>query len=385
MFLPRRLHYFDSSLNREVVELYWNTALFNLSINLAYIFEPIFLYGLGYDLVQIMMFYVVVYTCYALLIVPVTKITSIIGYKKSILISSVIYVCYWLLFFQLVFFSELYYVLPVLFALQKCFFWPPYNADIALNNVRQQRGREVGVLFSLVELASIVGPIIGGFISYKFGFQTMFITSAVLMLISVFPLFLSPEIYTKHTFRFRDFWDMVRKFPQNFFGYWGYAEDLMLMSLWPIFIFIIIPEVFSVGIIITVASLIAVVLMLYLGKLMDRFPKLPVLPIAGVLYGFTWVFRFLGATLVGVIVFEILTRLGKGLVNVPLLFKTYDLAGGKGPDHAIAYAVFYEFSLSIAKIFTALVSIIIIAYTGSIVYTFVMAGALTMLYGLVKK
>src|SRR6185503_7011895 len=99
---------------------------------------------------------------------------------------------------------------------------------------------------------------LGGFISFQFGFPILFGVSAFLMLISVYPLTASPEIYAKHTFRFKNFWDIVKKYPYNFFGYWGYAEDLMLMSLWPLYVFFAVPQVFSVGIIITFASLIAV-------------------------------------------------------------------------------------------------------------------------------
>src|SRR6185295_9163859 len=101
MFILRRPHYFSYVLNREIVELYWSTAIYNLAINLAYIFEPIFLYKLGYSLVQIMYFYLIVYVAYTMLVILCTKITSKIGYKHAILISSVFYILYWVLFSQI--------------------------------------------------------------------------------------------------------------------------------------------------------------------------------------------------------------------------------------------------------------------------------------------
>src|SRR6185503_15723213 len=150
--------------NREVVELYWNTALYNLAINLTYIFEPIFLYNLGYSLIQIMFFYVVVYSTYTLGIMPITKITGRIGYKHAIFIGSIAYVCYWVLLYQIKFHTGLLFIAPILFGLQKSFFWPPYNADISISLIKEQRGREVGALFSVVELVAIIGPILGGFL-----------------------------------------------------------------------------------------------------------------------------------------------------------------------------------------------------------------------------
>ncbi len=385
LLLPRRYHYFSHALNREVIELYWNTALFNLAINLTYIFEPIFLYSLGFSIVQIMVFYLVLYISYTLLVIPVTKITSKIGYKHAILTASIMYIFYWLTLYGIKSNPDLFFFAPILFALQKSFFWPAYNADVALHNVKEQRGREVGVLFSVVELVAIVGPIVGGFISYQFGFQTLFITAAILTLASVYPLFTTPEIYTRHEFKFKNFWAVLKKYPRNFFGYWGFAEDLMLMSLWPIFIYLVVPEVLSIGAIITVASLAAVVVMLYLGKLIDKFKKTPFLPIGAVFYGATWLIRSFGSGIGNVITFDSLTRLGKAMVNVPMLATTFELAGKKGPDYAIAYAVFFEFSLAVGKIVTALAAIWILTATGSITNVFILAGVLTMFYSLIKK
>ncbi len=385
MFLARRLNYFSYELNREVKELYWQTTLYNLAINLTYLFEPIFLYNLGFTLTQIMYFYVLVYGAYAILVFPAAKITSWIGYKHSILVAVIFNIIYLAVLYQTKFHTPLFFVAPFLFALQKSFFWPPYNADIAIHNQKDQRGREVGVLFSLVEVACIIGPIAGGFISYKFGFPALFSAASLLLLASVYPLFRSPEVYTRHEFRFKNFLAVLRHYPQNHFAYWGYAEDLMLMSLWPLFMYFMIPQVFSIGAIVTVASIIAVMVMLYLGRLFDNQKRLMLLPIGSVFYGITWLFRFFAQTTGWIIGFDIATRIGKAMVNVPMLAITYSISGLRGPDYAIAYAVFYEFSLSMGKIFTAIVAILILNANGSIPLIFLVVGILTMFYSFLRK
>src|SRR5207253_2129910 len=98
-----------------------------------------------FSLIQIMFFYAICYSTYALVIMPITKITAKIGYKHAILISSIVYVSYWTALYQIKFHSVLFFIAPILFALQKSFFWPPYNADVALSNIKKQRGRELGV------------------------------------------------------------------------------------------------------------------------------------------------------------------------------------------------------------------------------------------------
>jgi len=385
MFFPRRPHYFSYAVNREVKELYWQAVISNLAMTSTVIFEPLFLYSLHYSLIQILWFYVLVYIGYAVFVFPAAKITSRIGYKHSIFLGTIFYLLYWAVLYQIRFHPNLFVVAPLFFGLQKSFFWPSYNADVAVNAAKKQEGREVGVLFSLIEAASIGGPILGGIISSGFGFSSLFVISGLLMLFSTYPLFRSDEIYTKHKFYFRNFWQIVRQYPQNFFGYWGYAEDLMLMSLWPIFMFMVVPQLFNIGLITTVASLIAIVLMLYVGKLSDKLNPVTLIKTGSVFYGITWFIRAIGVGFGSIFALDVLTRLGKAWLNVPMIALTYEIAGKKTTDYAIAYSVFYEFSLAIGKILTALVGIWILSTTGNIYYVFIFAGGFTFLYSLLRK
>lgn len=388
MIHPHFPHYFTHHLNKETKEVYWQASLFNLALAMAYIFEPIFLHRLGYNLVQILEFYALVYVCYCLFIFTGAKFAGRFGYKHSILFSSIFYVVYWIIFYQIHNFTDFFWVAPILFALQKSFFWPAYNAEVAISENRKQRGREVGVLFSLIELMVVVGPFLGGWLLSAYGFNVLFFTSSFLILLSTYPLFKTPDVYTRHTFRISNFFKVCKKYPLNFFGYWGYAEDLMLMTLWPIVVFTSVSGVFGLGVITTFASIIATVLMLYVGRLFDRLKKKELVQASALFYGLTWVFRFL-AVAAGkvwpIFSFEVLGRLGKGTTNVSMVSMTYAIAGSKDADSAIAYSVFYEFSLSVGKVFTALGAIFILELTGSIGWVFVFVGILTMFYGLLKK
>lgn len=382
--LKHRPHYFSYHLNREVEEVYWHSALNSLALSMVFIFEPIYLYSLGYKLTQIMWFYVQVYVWYILLISFGAKFAGRFGYKHAIFVSNIFYVIYWLVLFSVKSHPALFFVAPLFFALQKSWFWPAYDADIALNSVKVQRGREVGVLFSLIQVAFIAGPFIGGFVSHSFGFLVLFILAAVVMLFSAYPLFRSPEIYSRHRFQLKNLWSVFRQHTSNFFGYFGYAEDLMVMSLWPIYMFIVIPSFFNVGLVSMIATLIGTVLMLYIGKVTDKSDKRRLIRLSSLWYGLTWLFRFLGKGLGGVLAFDGLTKTGKDVMNVPMLSLTFERAGKGGPDYAIAYSVFYEFSLSVGKILTALAAIAILGAGLSIFWVFALVGGLTMFYGLLK-
>lgn len=382
--LKYRPHYFSYRLNREVEEVYWHAILNGLALSMVFIFEPIYLWNLGYSLVKILWFYVQVYAWYMLLISVGAKFASRFGYKHSILVSNIFYIIYWASLFLIKTNPILFFVAPVFFALQKSWFWPAYDADVSLSAINVQRGREIGVLFTLIQFAFVVGPFVGGYISHHFGFSTLLITASAVMLFSAYPLFKSPEIHSKHEFKFANLWRVFKEYPRNFFGYWGYAEDLMIMSLWPIYMFTIVPNFFDVGLLTTIATIAGTVLMLYVGRLIDKIDKHPIIRWSSIIYGATWFFRGMAKSLGSVLVFDTMTKAGKDVLSVPLIALTFERAGNKSADYAIAYSVFYEFSLAAGKIITALIGIAILANGGSIFAVFALAGVFTWFYSLLK-
>lgn len=382
--IKHHLNYFSYRLNREVEEVYWHTLLNNLALSMVFIFEPIYLYTLGYSLVQIMWFYVQVYAWYIALVSFGAKFAGRYGYKRAIFVSNLFYIVYWLVLFSVKAHPALFFVAPTFFALQKSWFWPAYNADIALSALKVQEGREVGVLFTLVQVGFVIGPIFGGIISHTLGFFPLFVAASVLLLFSVYPLFRSADIHTRHKFRFRNLWAIFKSLPQNFFGYWGYAEDLMVMSLWPVYVFLILPNIFGVGLVTTIATVVGTVLMLYIGRITDKFDKRKLIQITSVVYGITWLFRFLAKGVSSVLTMDSVHKAGKDITSVPMVALTYERAGSKGPDYAIAYSVFYEFSLSVGKIVTALLAIWMLSAGFGIYLVFALTGLMTLMYGLLK-
>ena len=377
--------YFSRSINREVKEIYWHNFLASFASALVFIFEPIYLYTLSSSLIYVLWFYVQIYVWYAVFISFGAKFASKFGYKHSILLSNIFYVIYWVTLYFIKAESTLFYIAPMFFALQKSFFWPAFDADMSLNDQKRQRGREVGVLFSTQELAFIIGPLLGGFLLSAFGFLPLFVLAGVLTFVSVIPLFQSRDIFDRHEFRVKNLWQVIKTHKRNFFAYWGYAEDLMSQSLWPVYIFLFVPAFSGVGAVNAVAMLIATVVMLYIGKRSDLGNKQHLIEISSIAYGVSWMLRFLARMVPAILVFDALSKTLKAMVTVPVIALSYENAGSKGPDHAIAYSVFYEFSLAVGKVFTALAAIYILSATNNIYLVFGFAGILTMFYGLLRK
>ena len=95
--------------------------------------------------------------------------------------------------------------------------------------------------------------------------------------------------------------------------------------------------------------------------------------------------RFAAQGVALVLGFDILTKTAKNILDVPMISLTYENASIDGPDHAIAYCVFFEFSLAFGKVLTCLASIAILTLTNNIYLVFGLVGILTMFYGLLRK
>ena len=145
----------------------------------------------------------------------------------------------------------------------------------------------------------------------------------------------------------------------------------------------------NLGLISTASTIIGTVIMLYVGQLIDsRGGRHRMIFEFSVIYGVTWIMRFLAQGLALVMGFDVLTKSAKNIVNVPVHSITFERATEDGPDHAIAYSVFFEFSLAVGKILTGLLAVLILSlspdmFTGMYL-TFAAAGVLTMFYGFLK-
>src|SRR3989338_2501489 len=111
------LNYFSDSVDREVKEVYLEAMIAGLAVSLVVIFEPIYLYSLGYSIIQILWFYVQIYVWYATLASFGAMFASRFGYKHAFLVSNLFYIGYWAALFLIGTHSWLFFLAPIMFAL----------------------------------------------------------------------------------------------------------------------------------------------------------------------------------------------------------------------------------------------------------------------------
>lgn len=382
MHLP---HYFSKHPSRSLVELYWSVGMNDLAKAAVSLFEPIYLYTVGYSVRHIIFFYLMVYGGYTLLLPFLGKVVGQFGYERSIFISQFFLIAYYLTLFGTARFGVLFYISPFMFSLQKCFYWPAYHADFVIFSTDEQRGREIGGIETLAMMMFIVGPFIGGAILEWTNYSMLFVVTSGLFILSAVPLMRIKEIHDKCEYSYREvFRELIDiKHRRNFAAYVGFGEELIVLTLWPVFIYVVIKDYFRIGAVVALATLMTSFIVLFLGKLSDKYKKEHIVRWGSAVYSLVWCLRILATKAWHVFALDTSSRIAKEILIVPLVATTYNNAKKMG---VLSYMVFYEQSIALTKMITAALLLIILSFVNT-PWTpiFLVAAGFSLFYMLLKE
>lgn len=382
--ISRYIHpgYLSHHLSREIKEMYWAKGIADFALAAVMLFEPIFLYSvLGFSLSEVLWFYFTVYIIYLVLIPFGAKVAAKKGYEHSILYASFFMVLYWALLFASQDVTFWIYLAPIAFAIQKSLYWPAFHADMARFSSADQRGRENSGLYALISVIFILGPLVGGYILENFNYAVLFVLVTTLTLLSSVPLFTTIEQFAPKEYKFRDTWNLYKLLPKQMIGYWGFGEELAQLVIWPIFIYLTVPDFFRFGTIISISTFIATLVMLYVGVLTDQRSKQVLIKTFSAFNSMFWFLRPYLPTLSGIMVTNTLGTISKQSMIVPITSFAYDKAN---ETHIMPYAVFFEQNLVIGKLLMMVVALVILQFTVSFTPLLIAAGLFSLLFAYLK-
>src|SRR3989344_759359 len=374
--------YFARKARSQVLELFTATAILDFAVAMVMIFEPIYLYNLGYSLSQIMYFYLGVYVLYFFLMPLGAKYGKQHGFEHSIFIGSLFHILYYVSLAMALYASWAVVVAVLMYALQKTFYWPGYHADFALYSVPTERGREIGNMTVIVSLVFVLGPLFGGVMSTLGGFPVLFMVVALLILLSNIPLFATPEQFDPSNFSYQGAYRRLfaKETWREFFSYIGFGEELIVLTLWPVFMFVTVKSnLLSVGSVVAGATLVTSFTVLCIGKMSDRKDKRSIVRAGSVMYSLVWVLRTLVGGPVGVAVIDTLSRIMKDVISVPMTALVYNRAQ---KTSVMSSVVFFEMALVVGKIVAVILVLSALAIFGENSWNavFLIAAGFSLLY-----
>lgn len=351
-------------------------------MTLLTLFVPVFLWTLEYPIEKIGLYFLITYGAYFFVLPLGGKLAARIGYANAIAFSMPMHVLFYFSLYAVTFFPSMFYVSAVLYALSKAFYYIPYYADFATFGGQKQRGREIAILYVVGQLTIFGAPLIAGTILSELSFAWLFGIGSVLLLISVIPLFASKDPRPTEKF---GYFDVYKNYfhPRNarrFATFLGFGEELIAMTVWPIYVFIIVGNFLTFGAVLTASTVVSSAFLLLTGKLSDKISREKIVKGTTLIYFISWFPKLFITTPLGVFLTDSLAQFSKTAIMIPMSAIMYSEAKHGYGKRVILGSTMFEMGYIPSKIISAIVIIVVGYYTNDLRLLLAIGALFTLFY-----
>jgi hypothetical protein len=359
-----------------------------LAFGLLALFSPVYIFRLIFNISSIeatirmgivgVLVYMIFFCLIKLLSFPLAENLSFrLGFKNVIALSFLPFFLY-ITFLILSEKQLLFLFLSAFFGgLQAGLFWFAYHGMFVKAVNEHCFGFHEGICQGLGILTLLVAPILGSLLIFFFGFTSLFLTAAFLVLLAALTLIFAAKDKPFHDARFLTSFALFRKRPKTFLAYlaWG-GETSLYANLWPVFLILILGDILSYGSVITIGILLSVLVSLLIGHWVDRAKGKKILTFGVVLGGFSWLLRTIAYFPLLIIFVDGFYRLSEQMMAIPMDVFSYKKAISGGTSQALYFreiafnlGVLLFLFLACLLIFSKLPfwSIFILAFLGTLV------------------
>lgn len=274
-----RRHFWRYASMSEVSELYISRMLRMAALFMMASFMSIYLYQLGYSLMQLGFYWTVFFLFKSVIALPVARLIAWVGPKHGILISNLLYIPAMIAFALLPQWGP--WLIPVtLFfqAVSATMYSISYLIDFSKVKNIEHAGKEIAYMNIFEKITTGLSPVVGGFIAFIWGPQVVLIVAGILFAFAAAPLFNSGEqVRVNQKLQFRGF--PYRLFFNHAAAQFAIGFDSFTSgTVWALFLAITILSIgdagnsvyASMGVLLSVVFVVAIFASYTYGKLIDK-------------------------------------------------------------------------------------------------------------------
>jgi len=316
-----------------------NHLIRSIGFSLVGVFIPIYLLTIGYTLSEVFKYFLVFYVVLFIFSIVSMWISKKRGIKFSFIANIFFLTGYFLLLNQIHTPNNLIYFAGILAGIEGGFYWMPFGSFFMRITEHGKRGTKYGVFMVIGQIAGVIGPILGAILAKYFGFEVLFYSALGLFLISLYPIFMFPNI--KLDFKFR-----LKSLSKIYSGHKHFFWGSILMNIiseveyifWPIFIYISLKSFTALGTIVAVISFFTIIFTFILGKLSDKTKKSVFFRIAGLISVVIWISRVYLDSPLFLWIISIVAGFSMLLIEMPFQILTFNKAAKhENPDEFILF------------------------------------------------
>lgn len=291
--------YFGHRIGRLALSDFWlyelSIWLHTLAYSLVSVFIPAILIQDGYTLGEVILFYLL----YNVIDVPLNflarRLTHRIGARRVIVVSTVAGILFFLLFLRLVSHEwPLLIVMAALLAVYDAFWWvASLYLFIESHATEESINRSTGILYTVKNLAGLLGPIVGATIILIIGHNALLAATTAVFFLSLVPLLWVddfPDKPARDPLPVRQFFSRPHGLRTVLTTMLYGIHDSVEHTLFPLFIFLVFGTIESVAGVAVAVSIAAILFPLLLGRISGAQRERAV-AIGALLIAFIWISR----------------------------------------------------------------------------------------------
>ncbi len=335
----------------ELSELYISTMLRWTALTIFMVFVPFYLYQHGYSASAIMLTFGCVFLVRIGGDIGAAYSVARFGPKHAMIISCLLQITSTAFLLTI----PNHHWHPLLIAApwgaSASFFFIAYHVELSKIKHTAKAGHELGHLQSFEKVGYLVGPVIGGVVGSQFGPQYIFLTASLLLIASLWPLFISAEpVKIRQKLDFSSL--PLHKIKHDIFAYCCLGvENTLCINAWPLYVavFVLSGAVYAkLGLLAAAGVLAGIVTARLIGRLTDTGIARPLLRASALLNSLTYVIRPFVQGLGGVFVVNVINEVVTTGYRMPFTKGMYAAADDL-PGQRIVYVASLEVIASVVK------------------------------------
>ena len=381
--------YNKTHFSKDLLVLYASRTLMRISLGALGVFLPIFFFKeYGYDLQLVIAIYLSIFGIHLLLTPLSARLLGSLGTRRMIMLGVV---------FVILAIGSLYYfpaspayatiAYIVFISIYRALYWIPYHVDFANALDKNMLGRQLAILRNTASVVLIAVPMIGGVIITTAGFSAIFLFSIVVMLVALIPLWFMSHTYERYS------WGYLETFKHLFaranrplllaHAASG-AQGTSITIFWPIYVFTLLDERFTVlGIIASLTTVVVIVLRIIVGKLFDKWSHKRMLVVGVIMATSGWVTKLFVSTPVEVLMADSYHNFGRTVNSLSFDATTYEQSADNG-RYVDEYTALKEIALAVGRV-TMLLLIAVLVSIFDIRVAFILSAAVALVMLVLNK
>lgn len=306
--------------HKELKIFYISVSLYNFAFAIISLFIPMYLYEKGFSISLIFLFYAASQAGRLLTLPVAAYFSSAYGAKKMISSALIFQIFYFFFLHKIDFLSVNFFASALILGVVQSFMWPPYWIHLSKISPNEDRGKILGKLNIFISIVTAVSPFIGGVVIANYGFGPAFLLVAALIVPAIALLLSTPEVSKIRKVNFR-FVSLRKIYPDLIANGFVNLQDYISNALWPIFIFIIMPQYGSVGLMQAISLIFSIIAFYYAGVWVDKYNRTKLLLWGSIFNSIIGAVRILASSFSQVFVFNIVGLFTGNLKGVPFIAK----------------------------------------------------------------